>query len=285
MMKQMAGQFGFGSRSATKRLAKSRKGKKGAKGKPAARQGPRGLPAGMPDLSALPPSLRELPPGLGGAGPAAAGLRPVEAEVPQGQVARVPPPGQRCSARTAGATAELYVDDGRPGSPTVRLAGAETLADGGFLVPGLVDAHCHVGIGPRGAVPLDEADARRRRTGTPGTLLIRDCGSPVDTRPLQGRAGPAGDRPGRPAPRAAQALHPGPGRRARRPGAAARRGRASRRAPATAGSSWSATGSTGRSATSPRCGRTTCWRRRSTPRTPRAPGSPRTSSGRTRCPG
>src|ERR671917_332210 len=65
MMKQMAGQFGFGSRSATKRLAKSRKGKKSAKGRPAARQTPR-TPAGMPDLSALPPSLRELPPGLGG---------------------------------------------------------------------------------------------------------------------------------------------------------------------------------------------------------------------------
>ena len=67
MMKQMAGQFGFGSRSATKRLAKSRKGKKGTKGRPNPRQGaaPR-MPAGMPDLSALPPSLRDLPPGLGG---------------------------------------------------------------------------------------------------------------------------------------------------------------------------------------------------------------------------
>jgi signal recognition particle subunit SRP54 len=64
MMKQMAGQFGFGSRSATKRLAKTRKGKKGAKGK-ATRPGPARMPAGMPDLSALPPSLRELPPGLG----------------------------------------------------------------------------------------------------------------------------------------------------------------------------------------------------------------------------
>ncbi|MDT7581172.1 MAG: signal recognition particle subunit [Pseudonocardiales bacterium] len=56
MMKQMAGQFGFGggSRSATKKLAKSRKGKKGKKGK----RGPGGLPPG------LPPGM--LPPGLGG---------------------------------------------------------------------------------------------------------------------------------------------------------------------------------------------------------------------------
>jgi signal recognition particle subunit SRP54 len=69
MMKQMAGQFGFGSRSATKKLAKSRKGKKGkAKGRgptqPRAAGMPPGFGGGMPDLSGLPPSLRDLPPGL-----------------------------------------------------------------------------------------------------------------------------------------------------------------------------------------------------------------------------
>jgi imidazolonepropionase-like amidohydrolase len=85
-----------------------------------------------------------------------------------------------------GRAAELYVDtagrftDGRPG-------GADTLVDGGFLVPGLVDAHCHVGIGPRGAVPLDEAAVQAQTDRDAGTLLIRDCGSPVDTRPLQAR--------------------------------------------------------------------------------------------------
>ena len=85
-----------------------------------------------------------------------------------------------------GREAELYVDtagrfaDGRP-------AGADTLVDGGFLVPGLVDAHCHVGIGPRGAVPLDEAAVQAQTDRDAGTLLIRDCGSPVDTRPLQDR--------------------------------------------------------------------------------------------------
>src|SRR6185369_9596016 len=70
--------------------------------------------------------------------------------------------------------------DGRP-------AGADTLVDGGFLVPGLVDAHCHVGIGPRGAVPLDEAAVQAQTDRDAGTLLIRDCGSPIDTRPLQDR--------------------------------------------------------------------------------------------------
>jgi signal recognition particle subunit SRP54 len=82
MMKQMAGQFGFGSRSATKRLAKSRKGKKGAKGKPA-HQGPARMPAGMPDLSALPPSLRELPPGPGGMDQLPPGFDPSKLKFPK----------------------------------------------------------------------------------------------------------------------------------------------------------------------------------------------------------
>ena len=84
MMKQMAGQFGFGSRSATKRLAKSRKGKKGAKGRPNPRQGaaPR-MPAGMPDLSALPPSLRNLPPGLGGLDQLPPGFDPSKLKFPK----------------------------------------------------------------------------------------------------------------------------------------------------------------------------------------------------------
>ncbi len=68
MMKQMAGQLGFGggNRSATRKQAKSRKGKKGkGRGPTPARAGnkPAGL-GGMPDLSQLPPSLRDLPPGL-----------------------------------------------------------------------------------------------------------------------------------------------------------------------------------------------------------------------------
>jgi signal recognition particle subunit SRP54 len=84
MMKQMAGQFGLGSRSATKRLAKSRKGKKGAKGKPA-RSGPARMPAGMPDLSALPPSLRELPPGLAGMDQLPPGFDPSKLKFPKGK--------------------------------------------------------------------------------------------------------------------------------------------------------------------------------------------------------
>ncbi len=85
-----------------------------------------------------------------------------------------------------GREAELFVDG--PRFVDGPLPGAQALVDGGFLVPGLVDAHCHVGIGPHGAVPLDEAAVQAQTDRHAGTLLIRDCGSPVDTRPLQDRA-------------------------------------------------------------------------------------------------
>jgi signal recognition particle subunit SRP54 len=83
-MKQMAGQFGFGTRSATRKQAKSRKGKKGAKSK-GGRPGPaRTLPAGMgmPDLSGLPPSLQQLPPGLDQLPP---GFDPSKLKFPKGK--------------------------------------------------------------------------------------------------------------------------------------------------------------------------------------------------------
>jgi len=70
---------------------------------------------------------------------------------------------------------------------TTPVAGAETVLDGGFLVPGLVDAHCHVGLGPHGSVDLDEAEEQALANRDAGTLLIRDCGVPVDTSPLQRR--------------------------------------------------------------------------------------------------
>ncbi len=81
---------------------------------------------------------------------------------------------------------DLYVDgSGRLASEP--LTGAETLVSGGWILPGLVDAHCHVGLGPDGPVTLDEAEDQARTDRDAGTLLIRDCGSPIDTSPLQTR--------------------------------------------------------------------------------------------------
>ena len=61
---------------------------------------------------------------------------------------------------------------------------AHTVWDGGWISPGLVDAHCHVGLGPHGAIELDEAIAQTETDRDAGALLLRDCGSPLDTRIL-----------------------------------------------------------------------------------------------------
>ena len=60
------------------------------------------------------------------------------------------------------------------------VAGAETVADGGWVVPGLVDAHCHLGIA-RGARPITSLDEARSLAYTDrdsGVLALRDAGSP-----------------------------------------------------------------------------------------------------------
>lgn len=66
--------------------------------------------------------------------------------------------------------------------------GAETVFSDGWIIPGLVDAHCHVGIGPGGPVDLDEAVRQAETERRAGILLIRDAGSPVDTRAFDDRA-------------------------------------------------------------------------------------------------
>jgi imidazolonepropionase-like amidohydrolase len=67
------------------------------------------------------------------------------------------------------------------------VAGAETVFDGGWIIPGLVDAHCHVGLGPGGAVDIDEAVTQAEIERDAGALLLRDAGSPVDTRSFDDR--------------------------------------------------------------------------------------------------
>jgi imidazolonepropionase-like amidohydrolase len=62
-----------------------------------------------------------------------------------------------------------------------------TVFDGGWIIPGLVDAHCHVGLGPGGAVELDEAVVQAETEREAGALLLRDAGSPVDTRSFDDR--------------------------------------------------------------------------------------------------
>lgn len=80
---------------------------------------------------------------------------------------------------------DIWVHNGLISSQPVPDATA--VFDGGYLLPGLVDAHCHVGIGPDGPVDMDVAISQAEADRDAGTLLIRDCGVPIDTRPLQER--------------------------------------------------------------------------------------------------
>jgi imidazolonepropionase-like amidohydrolase len=56
----------------------------------------------------------------------------------------------------------------------------------GWVLPGLVDAHCHIGLGPEGPVDSATAADQARADLAAGTLLVRDAGSPADTRWMQG---------------------------------------------------------------------------------------------------
>jgi imidazolonepropionase-like amidohydrolase len=74
---------------------------------------------------------------------------------------------------------EMYVVDGRV---TYRpVADAERLA-GGWIVPGLVDAHCHVGLDEHGPVPDEVSERQAVADRDAGALLLRDAGSAADTR-------------------------------------------------------------------------------------------------------
>ncbi len=79
---------------------------------------------------------------------------------------------------------DLYVVDGRVTHE--RQAGAETVAEG-WIVPGLVDAHNHLGLEDGGAVGDDETEQQALADRDTGVLLLRDCGSPADTRWVQQR--------------------------------------------------------------------------------------------------
>ncbi|WP_018179635.1 amidohydrolase family protein [Jongsikchunia kroppenstedtii] len=62
----------------------------------------------------------------------------------------------------------------------------ETVVDGGWLLPGLVDAHNHVGIAPGLGVTIEQARGFAAADAQAGALLIREVGSPLDTHPLDG---------------------------------------------------------------------------------------------------
>ncbi|SDM11078.1 amidohydrolase family protein [Streptomyces wuyuanensis] len=80
---------------------------------------------------------------------------------------------------------ELWVVGGRvtyrrPASGDVRTVR-------GWALPGLVDAHCHVGLDRHGAVDDATSEKQALTDRDAGTLLIRDAGSAADTRWIDDR--------------------------------------------------------------------------------------------------
>jgi imidazolonepropionase-like amidohydrolase len=94
-------------------------------------------------------------------------------------------PGPPDSSPTEPAERDLWIVDGLICDGPVR--DAVTVSSGGWIMPGLVDAHCHVGLAAHGAVPDDEAERQALTDRDAGALLLRDAGSPADTRWMDSR--------------------------------------------------------------------------------------------------
>ena len=75
---------------------------------------------------------------------------------------------------------QAWVVDGR--LTFSRPAGASTTQLPGWVLPGLVDAHCHVGIGAHGQVDDATSEAQALADRDAGALLLRDAGSASQTR-------------------------------------------------------------------------------------------------------
>ncbi|WP_432249894.1 amidohydrolase family protein [Streptomyces sanyensis] len=79
---------------------------------------------------------------------------------------------------------ELWVVDGRI---TYERPRAEAVTVRGWALPGLVDAHCHVGLDRHGPVDATTSEKQALADRDAGALLIRDAGSPSDTRWIDDR--------------------------------------------------------------------------------------------------
>ena len=246
MMSSMVGGMGIpglGRKSATRKNARAQ-GQEGQEGRLAARRRRRSAARSVRHAGHAGRVPRPVADARGSQRIAArAGrLRPVQAEVP----------GQQVVAR-AHARARDRAARRRPrsncGSSTAASAASRSPAptpffDGGWILPGLVDAHCHVGLGRRAT----SHSTRRSRRPRPNATSARCCCATAARRPTPAASTTTTTCPASSGP---DSIWPGPSAtrlasadRARRRIAAAGRGGRSRRGAATAGSSWSATGST-----------------------------------------
>lgn len=90
----------------------------------------------------------------------------------------------RATLLPSGEPTEFWVVDGR--ISTTPIAGAVDLGTHGqYVIDGLVDAHCHIGLSADGPVDRATAIAQAKTERSAGVLLVRDCGVPTDTHWLE----------------------------------------------------------------------------------------------------
>ena len=82
---------------------------------------------------------------------------------------------------------QAWIVDGQLHLAEPALEGAVQQLDG-WVIPGLVDVHCHIGLIESGPSDPASAVAQAIADRDSGVLLIRDAGSPLDTRWIQERA-------------------------------------------------------------------------------------------------
>jgi imidazolonepropionase-like amidohydrolase len=82
---------------------------------------------------------------------------------------------------------QAWVVDGRVTYDPTGFADGDRQTIEGWVLPGLVDAHCHIGLGPHGAVDDETSERQALDDRAAGALLLRDAGSPADTRWVQQR--------------------------------------------------------------------------------------------------
>ncbi|MFX4291988.1 amidohydrolase family protein [Streptomyces bohaiensis] len=76
---------------------------------------------------------------------------------------------------------EIWAVGGRV-SLTPPAGSGDALTVSGWALPGLIDAHCHIGLDGHGAIDAAAAEKQAVTERDAGVLLLRDAGSPSDTR-------------------------------------------------------------------------------------------------------
>ena len=113
--------------------------------------------------------------------------RPARGRIPLTITGSLPPLHLRAVVLPEGELRDLWVDEGGLVSDEA-VPGAQTVTTRGWVVPGLVDAHCHVGLEAHGGVGEAVQEQQILADRDAGALLLRDAGAPVDTHWIDERA-------------------------------------------------------------------------------------------------